>query len=704
MSSWRKSALSAASSRLSSFKGYIAQKDFKVPEAINRGKERAGNFRDWAGQKLNNYYQISGTEKIALFPGWAARRYPEVTTGTQEEPFEIQVYVSGFASAYKSSDTSRSQRAFIRLAKGFAALPKLDGDPERESLTDSQTLTRSTEELLNSVKLPPRPNDITEDYEVERLEREFQKLSHEDRDSPYSRNSSTSDLATEDSSPVSSSLGAVKSKTSDEIRRLHANLESRLQPFWSSVVPNRTIRCRLYTSPHHIDEPSVDNGPVATQDVITANDGSFQVRFTVEWKDLCNHPGALHIAFGDPDEEHDLLVTAELLSPPSPTSSASSSTADLSTPYFSQNPKSYLQPTTQNPPTTLRVSLTHSPVHIVSDIDDTVKFSNVMGGARAVFHNVFVKELQELVIPGMGEWYEKMWKMGARFHYVSNGPFELLPLIGEFFQISKLPLGSVKLRSYAGKSLFSGLLSAPSARKRAGVLELLEAFPNSKFILVGDSGEQDLELYTELARERTSQVLAIFIRDVGDGEPLSDPTGNMFDKAPPPHTPIRSAPPSLDIPGRNLSGGDRLNGPTRTLAPLTTTLRMPLSAGLSIGLKSADYFSPNVFTAEPEQLIDFGDDSPITPTTAPPSAYAFVKPTTPVTPATPRSSLSTSTGSKMPEGERKRYELQMRVYKAKAMLVSGESNRDGSKIILRVFKSPLECVETWGLLDRYLKK
>lgn len=88
-------------------------------------------------------------------------------------------------------------------------------------------------------------------------------------------------------------------------------------------------------------------------------------------------------------------------------------------------------------------------------------------------------------------------------------------MIGEFFQISKLPVGrlvffffdvlsliyvyvgSVKLRSYAGKSLFSGLLSAPSARKRAGVLEILDAFLDSKFLLVGDSGEQDLELYTE---------------------------------------------------------------------------------------------------------------------------------------------------------------------------------------------------------------
>ena len=71
-------------------------------------------------------------------------------------------------------------------------------------------------------------------------------------------------------------------------------------------------------------------------------------------------------------------------------------------------------------------------------------------------------------------------------------------------------LGSVKLKSYTGRSLFNGLLSAPAVRKRAGLTEVLDAFPESKFILVGDSGEQDLELYSAVAAERPGQVLAVF--------------------------------------------------------------------------------------------------------------------------------------------------------------------------------------------------
>ena len=113
--------------------------------------------------------------------------------------------------------------------------------------------------------------------------------------------------------------------------------------------------------------------------------------------------------------------------------------------------------------------------------------------------------------------------------------------------ISELPEGSVKLRSYSGRSLFNGLLSSPSTRKRNNVVDVLNNFRESHFILVGDSGEQDLELYVSLARESQypyflipnlatllltirigpSQILGIFVRDVSTlpGEPLTDPTG-----------------------------------------------------------------------------------------------------------------------------------------------------------------------------------
>jgi phosphatidate phosphatase APP1 len=66
----------------------------------------------------------------------------------------------------------------------------------------------------------------------------------------------------------------------------------------------------------------------------------------------------------------------------------------------------------------IKVPLSYTPVRVISDIDDTVKTANILAGARAIFYTVFVQDLVELVIPGMGDWYDKMWRRGARFHYV----------------------------------------------------------------------------------------------------------------------------------------------------------------------------------------------------------------------------------------------------------------------------------------------
>lgn len=103
----------------------------------------------------------------------------------------------------------------------------------------------------------------------------------------------------------------------------------------------------------------------------------------------------------------------------------------------------------------------------------------------------------------------------AGFHYCSNSPYELLPIIRDFFSLHEFPKGySLALKYYGGKNLFNGLFEPPAERKKPKVVDVLDSFPNTKFVLFGDSGEQDLELYVAIAKERPEQVLAIAIRDI----------------------------------------------------------------------------------------------------------------------------------------------------------------------------------------------
>jgi hypothetical protein len=108
-----------------------------------------------------------------------------------------------------------------------------------------------------------------------------------------------------------------------------------------------------------------------------------------------------------------------------------------------------------------------------------------------------------------------MHAKGVHFHYVSNSPWELWPVIRSFMETAGFPSGSCTLKEYGGAvSSIAKLWEEPGQRKKANVEVFLKEFPTSKFLLVGDSGEQDMQLYTSLAAQYPQNVLGIFIRDV----------------------------------------------------------------------------------------------------------------------------------------------------------------------------------------------
>ncbi|KAK2616504.1 hypothetical protein QQS21_000547 [Conoideocrella luteorostrata] len=163
-------------------------------------------------------------------------------------------------------------------------------------------------------------------------------------------------------------------------------------------------------------------------------------------------------------------------------------------------------------------------VSLISDIDDTIKRSNISGGAREIFRNTFVRDLDGLCIDGVREWYTDMHKMGVSMHYCSNSPWQLFPVLASFFKIAGLPPGSLHLKQYSG--MLQGIFEPVAERKKTTLNRLIKDFPNRKFLLVGDSGEADLEVYTELVLANPGRILAIFIRDVTTPE-----TTGYFDHA-----------------------------------------------------------------------------------------------------------------------------------------------------------------------------
>lgn len=161
-------------------------------------------------------------------------------------------------------------------------------------------------------------------------------------------------------------------------------------------------------------------------------------------------------------------------------------------------------------------------VSLISDIDDTVKHSAIGSGAREIFRNAFIRDLGDLTIDGVQQWYTKLADMGVKVHYVSNSPWQLYPVLTSFLKLAGLPRGSYHLKQYSG--MLQGIFEPVAERKKATMERIMRDFPERKFILVGDSGEADLEVYTDTALEYPGRVLGIFIRDV-----TSPPKRGFFD-------------------------------------------------------------------------------------------------------------------------------------------------------------------------------
>lgn len=151
-------------------------------------------------------------------------------------------------------------------------------------------------------------------------------------------------------------------------------------------------------------------------------------------------------------------------------------------------------------------------VSLISDIDDTIKHSNITGGAREIFRNAFIRDLADLTIDGVREWYNTMHDMGVKIHYVSNAPWQVYPVLSSYFKLAKLPPGSFHLKQYSGA--LQGIFEPVAERKKGTLDRLMRDFPERKFILVGDSGEADLEVYTEVVLGNPGRILGVFIRDV----------------------------------------------------------------------------------------------------------------------------------------------------------------------------------------------
>ena len=160
-----------------------------------------------------------------------------------------------------------------------------------------------------------------------------------------------------------------------------------------------------------------------------------------------------------------------------------------------------------------------SRIAVISDVDDTVLRTGMSEGFVAVRNTLLGTANTRRAIPGMAALYRALSSYGEEdarpaFFYVSTGPWNLYDMLTDFLAIRGFPDGPLFLTDWAPQERY--VVRSGQGHKRATITRLFSGYPDSAFVLFGDSGQKDPETYVELAREYPTQVAAIIIRDVGD--------------------------------------------------------------------------------------------------------------------------------------------------------------------------------------------
>lgn len=156
---------------------------------------------------------------------------------------------------------------------------------------------------------------------------------------------------------------------------------------------------------------------------------------------------------------------------------------------------------------------------IISDIDDTILNTGVTSFLKwkVIRNTLFVNAFERIPLKDAPDLYRELHRgVGNReknpVFYLSNSPWNMYRYLELFLDHNKFPKGPILLRSFG--SIFKRATADEKPHKQKEIINLLENYPSMKFILIGDSGEHDATIYTDIAAQFPDRILCIYLRSV----------------------------------------------------------------------------------------------------------------------------------------------------------------------------------------------
>ncbi|MEB3357266.1 MAG: phosphatase domain-containing protein, partial [Synechococcales bacterium] len=155
---------------------------------------------------------------------------------------------------------------------------------------------------------------------------------------------------------------------------------------------------------------------------------------------------------------------------------------------------------------------------VISDIDDTIVHTAATDLLKMIQIAYLGNARSRRPFPGVAEFYRAL--QGGKstadnnpIFYVSSSAWNMYDVFEAFMDLNHIPKGPILLRD-AELALDNLLLFEHETHKLQMIQPIFERFPNLPFLLIGDSGQKDAEIYRQLAKQYPGRIWAILIRDV----------------------------------------------------------------------------------------------------------------------------------------------------------------------------------------------
>jgi len=154
---------------------------------------------------------------------------------------------------------------------------------------------------------------------------------------------------------------------------------------------------------------------------------------------------------------------------------------------------------------------------IISDIDDTVIETGATNFVKNWRRVLVERPGDRLAVPGAASLYGTIAGNHAAptrpFFYVSSSPWNLYGFLAEFMELNRIPHGPMFLKDL-GIDPAKFIKTGHDTHKLEAIRTVLAFYPDHRFLLIGDNGQMDVEIYAEAVKTYPDRIAAVFIRDV----------------------------------------------------------------------------------------------------------------------------------------------------------------------------------------------